>query len=453
METPTPLPQPDPTTPREDARAEGMTDATTSMEQVPPGPSPSGLRRRWLRRGGIAAITLAGAVSLVGTGVAADRVLLGATAPATDVEDAELALIREAWDEIHDKYVRAGDLDDRKLAYGAIGGMADAVGDTGHTSFETPEERAAGTAALADDYVGIGIAIEPGEQGPVVRGVFRDSPAEAADVRKGDRLTMVDGQTTGGLDLSDVVALVRGEEGTTVAITIERDGAQDPIDLTLTRERIDTPVVSWAPIPGTELAMVRLDRFATGATDELREALMAIEKTEATGIVLDLRGNGGGYVNEAVNATSLFLSDGVVHLSRDAKGSETPTPVQGGAVSTSIPIAVLVDGETASSAEILTGALQDQDRATVVGQRTFGTGTVLSEVPLSDGSALRIGVIEWLTPDGREIWHKGIDPDHAVELPPDVRPVDPDDLADLGADALRKSGDAQLLRAIELLGA
>ncbi|HEX6868978.1 MAG TPA: S41 family peptidase, partial [Candidatus Limnocylindrales bacterium] len=159
----------------------------------------------------------------------------------------------------------------------------------------------------------------------------------------------------------------------------------------------------------------------------------------------------GGYVNEAVGIASQFLREGVVYVERNAQGEKTPHEVTPDGVAYDLPLAVLVDGDTASSSEILSGALQDAGRATVVGETTYGTGTVLGEFVLSDGSALRIGTVEWLTPSGRRIWHEGIAPDVTVSLPEGAEPVDPSDLRSMTAAGVASMTDAPLAKALELL--
>ena len=173
-------------------------------------------------------------------------------------------------------------------------------------------------------------------------------------------------------------------------------------------------------IPGQDVAMIRLDQFSTGATKGIEDAITKAKDAGAKKIVLDLRGNPGGYVNEAIGVASQFVGDGIVYQSVDRSGVEKDVPVQPGGLATKIPLVVLADGNTASSAEIVTGAIQDADRGKVVGEKTFGTGTVLGRFNLSDGSALSIGVERWLTRDGRPIWHEGLEPDVKVALPDNV---------------------------------
>jgi carboxyl-terminal processing protease len=197
--------------------------------------------------------------------------------------------------------------------------------------------------------------------------------------------------------------------------------------------------------------MIRVEQFSAGAGDAFASQLKALLAQHPSGLVLDLRGDPGGYVSEAVTIASEFLTGGDVYITRDAAGHETKVPVKPGALAPSIPLVALVDAGTASSAEIVAGALADAGRATLVGTTTFGTGTVVAEYQLADGSALRIGTIEWLTPAGATIWNHGISPSVAVALPAGVRPVTPDGLAALGAAGVRSTTDAQLARAISLL--
>jgi carboxyl-terminal processing protease len=204
-------------------------------------------------------------------------------------------------------------------------------------------------------------------------------------------------------------------------------------------------------VPGTKTALFRLEQFSNGAADEMVKTLKQARAAGADRIVLDMRGNPGGYVNEAVGVASQFLTKGLVYVERNAQGQSTDHPVSPGGVATDIPLVVVVDRNTASSAEIVSGALQDAGRAKIVGQTTFGTGTVLGEFDLSDGSALRVGTVEWLTPSGRRIWHEGIAPDVPETLPSDVQPLSPEDIGRLTAAAVGKIDDTQLAKALQVV--
>jgi carboxyl-terminal processing protease len=363
--------------------------------------------------------------------------------------DQELALIGQAWDILHDQYVGKDQLDDRALAYGAINGLTEAVGDTGHTSFLTPEERAARADELSGSYVGIGVRIDTATDGlPVIEDVFKDSPAEKAGIKAGDEITEVDGKVTSGHDLDEVAGWVRGEAGTTVTIELRSGLHGTEREVSIVRAAVAEQLVSWSMVPGTKTALLRLDQFSNGAADDVKAALGEIKAAEADRLVFDLRGNPGGYVNEAVGVASQFLSSGDVYIERDATGHEMHHPVSAGGVATDIPLVVMVDGGTASSAEIVSGALQDAGRAQIVGVKTYGTGTVLGDFPLADGSALRVGTVEWLTPKGRRIWHEGIVPDVVVERAADVAPLGPDDIQSMTAAEVAKLTDPQLARAL-----
>jgi carboxyl-terminal processing protease len=366
----------------------------------------------------------------------------------------EFALIDQAWRILHDQYVGADELDDRALAYGAIRGLTEAVGDTGHTSFLTPEERAERADELSGSYVGIGVRIQTDDDGlPVIETVFRGSPAEKAGLKTGDVIVEVDGKATTGHDLDEVAGWVRGKAGTTVEIAVRTASSVAPRKVSIVRADVAEVVVSWAMVPGTETALLRLDQFSHGAADDVKAALGEIEKAGADRLILDLRGDPGGYVNEAVGVASQFLASGDVFVERDAAGHETRHPVSAGGVATDLALVVLVDSGTASSAEIVSGALQDAGRAQIVGVKTYGTGTVLGEFPLADGSALRVGTVEWLTPKGRRIWHEGIVPDVIVERAAEIAPMSPDDVRSMTPAQIAALPDPQLARALTVASA
>jgi carboxyl-terminal processing protease len=372
----------------------------------------------------------------------------GASAPT------EFGLIREAWDTIHSQYVGRDELDDRALIYGAIDGMTQAVGDTGHTDFMTPEERAERNENLSGSYVGIGVRIDATDEGlPRVVDVFADSPAESAGLQPGDVIVEVDGRSTTDATIDEVAGWVRGESGTTVTVVVRADGTGPERTYDIVRADVPLQPVSWTLVPGSTTAVIRLDQFSHGSADDIVQALKDVRAGGAERLVLDLRGNPGGYVNEAVGIASQFLESGVVYVERNAAGEEKVHEVTPDGVAYDLPLVVLVDGDTASSSEIVSGALQDAGRATIVGETTYGTGTVLGEFVLSDGSALRIGTVEWLTPDGRRIWHEGIAPDVQVSQPDDAESLTPDDLRDMTAAQVAAMTDAQLAEALELVAA
>ena len=206
-------------------------------------------------------------------------------------------------------------------------------------------------------------------------------------------------------------------------------------------------------MPGTTLAYVRISAFSDSATADLKDSLNELQKEGITGLVLDLRDNPGGLLDEAVGVASQFVESGDVLLRRDAEGDTNGEPVSRRVEAVDLPMVVLVNRGTASAAEIVVGALQDHDRATVVGRTTFGAGTVLNQFTLSDGSVLLLAVEEWLTPEGRVIWQQGLVPDESVALPDGAQPLLQLGTAELTEEEIENSGDTQLLRALELMNA
>ncbi len=445
-----------PTQPTTGHEPPDVTSLTPGPSQAPT-PTAAG---RGGRTAAIGAVVLLALVVTFTAGIGVGRLVspLGAPDgttpnPGSSLKPTEFGLIREAWDTLHQQFVGRDTLDDRALIYGAIEGLTEAVGDTGHTDFMTPEERKERNDSLSGSYVGIGVRIEPDDAGqPKIIGVFEGGPAEAAGLVPGDVIVEVDGRSTEGVSIDEVAGWVRGEAGTTVEVTI-RPGS-GAAERTVSMVRADVPIhpVSWTMVPGSKTALIRLDQFSNGAADDMVEALKAARADGATRLVLDMRGNPGGYVNEAVGVASQFLSSGLVYIERNAADERTEHPVSPDGVAIDLPLVVVVDANTASSAEIVAGALQDHARARVVGETTFGTGTVLGEFDLSDGSALRVGTVEWLTPTGRRIWHEGIAPDVPVAMPDGVPPLGPDDIATLTAAAVDSIDDAQLAKALEVVG-
>jgi carboxyl-terminal processing protease len=363
----------------------------------------------------------------------------------------DFALFWEALETVRREFVGRDDLDERELTYGAIRGMIEALGDTGHSVFLTPEELQAEQNALDGSVVGIGVLLGERDGDVIVVSVVPDSPAQRAGVRAGDAIVAVEGASVSGLRPDQIAARVRGDEGSTVDLTVSRPPGDELVEFTITRERIRIPAASWIMLPGTAIGLLRLAQFSAGSADELREARDEAIAAGAESFILDLRGNPGGYVDQAVQAASQFLADGTVYIRQLADGERIPVPVNEDVPDTDVPLVVLVDENTASSAEIMAGALQDNERAPIIGTRTFGTGTVLLQFPLADGSSLRLAIERWLTPEGELIFGEGIAPTEVVELGPDDVQIEPNELRELSAEELDQVSDAQLLRAIELL--
>jgi carboxyl-terminal processing protease len=358
-----------------------------------------------------------------------------------------LALYAEALDTVRDDYVDQRTIDPKKQTYGAIEGMLETLGDDGHTRFLTPEERKQNNQDLSGFYEGIGIEIVNKGDKIVVVSPIEGSPADRVGFESGDVLVAVNGKSVRGDELSEVIGKIKGPEGTKVEVTVQRGQEERKFDLQ--RAEIKIPIVSWALIPDTDVACVFLSSFSDNSAVELRKAFEEARAAGANRFVLDLRDNPGGRLDQAVEMAGYFLEpDSVVYIRKDASGEREEIRVKGDPESTDAPLAVLVNEGSASSAEILAGALRDNGRATVIGETTFGTGTVLSEFVLRDGSSILLGVAEWLTPDGDFIRDTGITPDVKVPLEEGTDPLTPDDVRDLSRDEVLEK-DAQLREAYE----
>ncbi len=360
-------------------------------------------------------------------------------------------LISQAWNLIHRYYVDRAAENSRRMTYGAISGMVNSLGDTGHTRFLSPQMVRDLAELERSKYQGIGAEIQSKAGHVVIVAPLDGSPAERAGLRAGDIILRVNGRQISGLPLDQAVRMIAGPAGTKVTLTIFRPATGQTKQVSLTRAVIKLRDVTWHLLPGTRVADVRIASFGHGTVTELRQALTAIKKEPATGIIFDLRNNPGGLLGQAVDVASQFLKGGNVLLVKNAKGQEKAVGVKPGGEATKIPLVVLVNGGTASAAEIVAGALQDRHRAELVGETTFGTGTVLREFKLSDGSALLLAIEEWLTPDGHVIWHKGIKPNVVVPMSARASLLFPSNERTMTAAQLRHSSDAQLLRALELL--
>ena len=387
-------------------------------------------------------------------GIVIDRGILLAFAPPaaipTDAAD-DFKLMAEAWNMIDSVYVDRMALESRGRTYGAISGMVAGLGDTGHSRFLDPDMVEAQRLVIEGAFEGIGAYVEMRDGLVVIVAPIDGSPAQVAGLQSGDAIIEVDGTSVAGLPLDEVVGRILGPAGTQVVLGILDPATGTTTEVSITRASVRIHDVTWERLPGTSVALVRISRFSNGVTEDLAQALDLIRSDEITGIMLDLRNNPGGLLEEAIGVASQFLSEGNVLLQRDADGTSTPVPVEPGGSALDIRLVVLINEGSASASEIVAGALQDAERATIVGVTSVGTGTVLQQFPLSDGSALLLAVREWLTPSGRVIWRAGLEPDEIVELATDERPILPLVAREMSAEELRSAGDTQLLRALELL--
>jgi len=378
----------------------------------------------------------------------------GISTPSNEIPPAakdKFSLMAEAWNAIHAHYVDQSSVNPVSLAYGAIDGMVAALGDTDHSTFLSPQMLKDEEAYAKGNYKGIGAEVRTQDGHVVIVAPLDGSPAQKAGLRSGEIIMAVDGQSTVGLTLIQVVRHITGPAGTEVTLSIYNPDSKRRRDVSLVRGDITVDNIVWHTLPGTAVAHLRIAAFSEGVTKDLREALKEIEAQHLQGLVLDLRNNSGGLFKEAVSSASQFLSGGNVLQVRNAEGLVSSVPVEKGGAAPSIPMVGLVNEGTASASEIMAGALLDHRRAILVGTTTFGTGTVLGRFPLSDGSALLLAIEEWLTPSGQTIWHKGITPDIWKPLPQGVYPLFPQAERRMTSRELRESRDGQLQKALDLV--
>jgi carboxyl-terminal processing protease len=362
-----------------------------------------------------------------------------------------LDLFNQAYQIVQQNYVDRSALQQTQLEYGAISGMVDGLGDTGHSRFLTPQMVQQENNFTQGSFEGIGAEVTMKDGQAVIIAPIDGSPAQAAGVKPGDIIMKVDGVSMAGLNLGDVVSKVVGPAGTKVTITLQDPQTGATRDLTITRAKITIQNITWYMLPGTTIAHLRIAAFSQGVTTDLQAALKQIQSQGATGIILDLRNNPGGLLDEAIGVTSQFQGSGNVLLVKNAQGQEQAIPVKSGGLALNIPMVVLINQGTGSAAEIVAGALQDAHRADLIGDTTFGTGTVLDSFKLADGSEVLLATEEWLTPSGRVIWHKGITPDVSVSMATNVIPLLPESEHAMTAAQLQSSQDVQLLKAINQL--
>ncbi len=363
----------------------------------------------------------------------------------------DLQLVTKAYNDIQRHYVDRSAVQPRELTYGAISGMVDALGDTGHSTFLTPEMVKDLRSMEHGELKGIGIEVEMKNGQVVIVAPIDGSPAQRAGLRSGEVILRVSGQDIADWPLSKVVEKILGPAGTPVSLTLQEPRNGHTREVTLKRAAIKLHEVTWHVLPGTEIAHIRVATFDAGVTRDLKRALQAIQADKVKGIILDLRNDPGGLLDEAIGVASQFFTNGTVVLTKDAEGKLTSSSVEKGGLAGGTPLVALVNQGSASAAEIVAGALQARNRASLVGDTTFGTGTVLQEFGLPDGSALLLAVGEWLTPEGQSFWHKGLTPKYLVPLPPETSPLIPSAEADLTPKQLWASEDRQLLTALRLL--
>jgi carboxyl-terminal processing protease len=343
-------------------------------------------------------------------------------------------LFGEAWGLLEKQFY--GDLPEgRQITYDAIRGVVDRLGDP-HTAFVDPEEAALLQADIDGHFEGIGARVDLAEEGGVeIKYLFADQPAEKAGLMVGDVILAVNGKNVTKLGLTEAITLIRGPRGSTVLLNIRR-GEQTPLDIAVVRDRIEIPVVESSWLAGDRVAHITLSEFSNVAPERLAEAIKEALDKKPVGLILDLRGNPGGLLESAVSIGSYFVKEGAIVIERMEDDSQRVYDRRGEYLLGDTPLVVLVDAGSASASEIVAGAIQDAGTGKLIGEKTFGKGSVQLPNTLSDGSQLRVTIAHWFTPKDRAIDGIGLEPDISIPL--------------TGEDLIAKR-DPQLDRAAEYL--
>ena len=329
----------------------------------------------------------------------------------------EFKTLFEVYFALEEDHLNRDELDATALSQGAIRGMLDALGDV-HASYLDPDFFSAELERFRGSFEGIGAEVSMKDGQVVVVAPIPDTPAERAGIRPGDTILEVNGESTQGLGVFEVVARIRGPEGTTVDLLILHRNDSSPTPITITRGVVKVPTVDLRILTGG-LAHLKVQFFGENTSKELEDALERVEQFNTKGLILDLRNNPGGRVDTVVEMTSQFLDSGLVLYQIDGQDKRTDYEVKSGGKAQDISMVVLVNDFSASSSEIMAGALRDHGRAQLIGTTTFGKGSVNIQRALSDGSGVYFTIARWYTPNGTLIEGGGIEPDIVVLSDPE----------------------------------
>jgi len=352
---------------------------------------------------------------------------------ATSIEKG-LDLIEEVWRSVDNEFVDSQLLQADELTDGAIRGLLRALDDP-YTSYFNAEQYKDWQIDLEGEFTGIGVTITITDGYLTVIAPFAGSPAEQSGIRPGDRILKVDGESTLDMSLDEARMRIIGEKNTKVLLSVLHRDEESPVDIEIIRDDIEVPSVEWDMLTDG-IAHISIYTFSDRTGEELTDALESAKAQGVTGIVLDLRDNPGGIVDAAVNVVDQFNGEDLVLYTVDNEGTRKDWAADDSDLAEDIPMAILVNGNSASASEIVAGALQDAGRGPIIGEPTFGKGSAQIIHPLSNGGAVKITYAKWFTPNGHQIDHQGIEPDILVELT---------------TEDLENGRDPQLERAVEYL--
>lgn len=341
---------------------------------------------------------------------------------AYSIEGIDFSLLKKARDQISTNYVDPDKIDDKQMIYGAVSGMVDAVGDP-YTEFFDPEEAKKLQEDISGSFEGIGLQLGVKNDQITAISPIKGTPAEKAGLKPGDTIIAVDGKQTADMSVDEVVSIIRGPKGTKVVLTIGRKDSDSTKDIEIVRDLIKVPSMEWEMITtedGKKIAHITLFQFSDTVYQDFKKAAFEILTNNVSGIVLDLRNNPGGLVDQATDIAGWFLNSGqLILIEQDKDGTKAEFKSNGPSNFSSLPTVVLINEGSASASEILAGALKDDRKILMIGQTSFGKGTVQKIVDFSDGSSLKVTIAKWYTPSGVRIQDTGIEPDIEVDLTAD----------------------------------
>lgn len=354
-----------------------------------------------------------------------------------DPERVDMGLFWETWSVLEQKYVDPQELMTNEMVYGAIEGMVAATGDP-YTVFMTPKESREFQEQVDGEFEGIGVEITLKNNVLTVVSPLKNSPAKLAGLQPEDIITHIDGELSDGFTLEEAARLIRGPKETTVDLTVLRERTGEIFELTIERQDITIDSVEWV-LEGGNIALIQVNRFSGETTNDFAKVASEVLNAQVDGIVLDLRFNSGGLLESSTDISSTFLegkNKKLVTIKRRNSEDDEVIYSNGKGRLVNIPMVVIINSGTASAAEIVAGALQDHNRAKVVGEQSFGKGTVQSVENLSGGASLRVTIAKWFTPNDHNISESGITPD--IEVP-------------MSLEDYANGVDPQLDKALELL--
>jgi carboxyl-terminal processing protease len=330
-------------------------------------------------------------------------------------EDADMTLFWEAWHKLEENFVDKSKIDHQKMVYGAIEGMVASLGDP-YTAFFTPSDSKKFLEDTAGSFEGVGMEIGIKKDQLQVVTPLENSPAQKAGIRAGDIIVKIDGKSAAGITTDEAVDLIRGEKGTEVTLALYRESWKETKDFKLIRAVIQVPSLEWE-IKNGDIAHIQLYQFTEKASNDFKAAAVDIINSPAKRIVLDVRNNPGGYLSVSQDIAGWFLKKGqvVTHESSGIAAENVDYLSEGPSLLEKYPLVILINGGSASASEILAGALRDNRQIKLVGEKSFGKGSVQQLMPFGNGSSLKVTIAKWLTPNGDQISEIGLTPDIEVK--------------------------------------